>query len=223
MQYDNQIKLKQAMKVAIKEYENYKKNLMDKSMLVIYRDRNTKQLDYIIINFTGSNYYHLTGLAYKEDNGDDTKSFKFGSRFYSDLEDKKLSSLDLKIKDNNTELKIKALPFVSSQYKYSNMTGDFNESGIKLKLDKVIGNVSTCLGLKQIGLKTYAPASSLYDDTRKYAKITHQIVAIFLKDTNDVTPFKTIKYVAKGHNLENLTYNKDLKSLFSLEEYKSAT
>ena len=220
MKYDNQIKLKQAMNVAIKEFENYKKNLMDKSMLVIYRDRNTKMLDYLIINFTGSNYYHLTGLAYKEDEGDATKDLKFGSRFYGELEDKKLSINDLKIKDSTTALKIKALPFISSHYKYSNMTGDFNESGIKLNLDKVIGNTSVCLGLKKINSRTYAPASSLYDDTRKYAKIAHQIVAIFIKDTNDVAPFKTIKYVAKGHNLENLTYSDELKKLFSLEEYK---
>lgn len=126
----------------------------------------------------------------------------------------------MKIKDNNTALKIKALPFISSQYKYSNMTGDFNETGIKLQLDKVIGNVSTCLGLKKIGNKVYAPASSLYDDTRKFAKVTHQIVAIFIKKTDDLSPYKTIKYVAKGHNLESLTYNSELKSLFSLDEYK---
>lgn len=220
MRYDSEIKLQQALGTVIKEFDNYKNNLLDKSMLIIYRDRDTKQLDHIVINFTGNNYYHLTGLAYKEDNGDGTKNSHFGSKFYNDLKDKKLSVSNLKIKDNNTALKIKALPFISSQYKYSNMTGDFNETGIKLQLDKVVGNVSTCLGLKKIGTKIYAPASSLYDDTRKFAKVTHQIVAIFIKKTDDISPYKTIKYVAKGHNLENLTYNDELKSLFSLEEYK---
>lgn len=220
MVYNSETKLQQALNVVIKEFEKYKINLLCKSMLVIYRDRNTKQLDYIIIKFAGSNYYHLTGLAYKEDNSDNTKEEHFGSRFYKDLEDKKLSISNLKIKDNNTELKIKALPFVTSQYRYSNMTGDFNESGIKLQLDKVIGNVSTCLGLKQIGFKTFAPASSIYDDTRKFAKIAHQVVAIFIKETSDASQFETIKYVAKGHNLENLTYSAELKDLFSLEEYR---
>ena len=87
------------------------------------------------------------------------------------MDDKKLFISELKIKDNNTELKIKALPFISSQYRYCNMTGDFNESGIKLHLDKVIGNTKTWLGLKRVGYKKYAPASSLYDDTRKYARV----------------------------------------------------
>lgn len=125
MRYDNEIKLQQAFNTVIKEFENYKNNLLDKSMLIVYRDRNTKQLDYIIINFIGNNYYHLTGLAYKEDNGDAAKDSYLGSRFYNDLKDKKLSVSNLKI-----------------------------------------------------------------------------------------------KYVAKGHNLESLTYNSELKSLFSLDEYK---
>lgn len=147
----------------------------------------------------------------------------FGSRFYNDLEDKKLSIANLKIKDNNTALKIRALPFTTTQYRYSNMTGDFNGSGVKLQLDKMIGNVSTCLGLKQIGFKTFAPASSICGDIRKFVKVAHQIVAIFIKETGNTSQFKSIKYVAKGHNLENLTYSTELKGLFSLEEYKSST
>lgn len=102
------------------------------------------------------------------------------------------------------------------------MTGDFNELGIKLQLDKVVGNTSTCLGLKHISGKNYVPASSLYGDTRKYAQITHQIVAIFIKDTNDTDEYKTIKYVAKGHNLKNLTYSDELKNLILLEQYKKS-
>lgn len=220
MKYDNDIKLQQAFKIILKEFENYKNNLMNKSILVIYRNRETSNLDYIIIEFTGNNYYHLTGLIYKEDKGEETKSQHFGSKFYNALKDKKLSISELKVKDNNTELKIKALPFVSSQYRYSNMTGDFNESGLKLQLDKVIGNTKTCLGLKKIGYKKYAPASSLYDDTRKYAKVSHQIVSIFIKDMLDTAPYKTIKYVAKGHNLNHLKYDEELERLFTLEEYK---
>lgn len=220
MKYNNDVKLQQAFNVAVKEFENYKKNLIEKSVLVIYRNRITGDLDYIVIEFTGNNYYHLTGLVYKEDDGESTKAQRFGSRFYNALDDKKLSISELKIKDNNTELKIKALPFISSQYRYCNMTGDFNESGIKLHLDKVIGNTKTCLGLKKVGYKKYAPASSLYDDTRKYAKVSHQIVSIFIKDTVDTAPYKTIKYVAKGHNLNHLKYDKELEALFTLEEYK---
>lgn len=220
MKYNNEVKLQQAFKIVLKEFENYKKNLADKSVLVIYKNRETSKLDYIVIEFTGNNYYHLTGLVYKEDDDEMTKTYHFGSKFYNALNDKKLSIAELKIKDNNTELKIKALPFISAQYRYSNMTGDFNESGLKLQLDKVIGNTKTCLGLKKIAYKKYAPASSLYDDTRKYAKISHQIISVFVKNTADPIPFKNIKYVAKGYELDKLLYDEEVEQLFSLEEYK---
>lgn len=172
MNYTNDIKLQNALKEAIKQFKNYQVNLEDKSLMVIYRNRQTNVIDYIIVQFIGSNYYHLTGLAYKEDNND-SRDNHFGSRFYYDLVDKKLSIKDLKIKDNNTELKIKALPSIMTCYKYTNMIGDFNDSGLRLNLDKVMGNVTTYLGLKKIGEKVYAPASCLYGDVRNSAKVAH--------------------------------------------------
>lgn len=217
MNYTNDIKLQNALKEAIKQFKNYQVNLEDKSLMVIYRNRQTNVIDYIIVQFIGSNYYHLTGLAYKEDNND-SRDKHFGSRFYNDLVDKKLSIKDLKIKDNNTELKIKALPSIMTCYKYTNMIGDFNDSGLRLNLDKVMGNVTTYLGLKKIGEKVYAPASCLYGDVRNSAKVAHQVIAIFIKETNDIRPFSDIKYVAKGHNLNNLS--NEIKSLISLEKYQ---
>lgn len=87
MKYDNDIKLQQAFKIILKEFENYKNNLINKSILVIYRNRETSNLDYIIIEFTGNNYYHLTGLIYKEDKGVTSNSIYIYKRYagYSTL------------------------------------------------------------------------------------------------------------------------------------------
>ncbi|MCM1262136.1 MAG: PBECR4 domain-containing protein [Butyrivibrio sp.] len=188
--------------------------------MIIYRNRETNVIDYIIVQFIGSNYYHLTGLVYKEDNGN-LREQNFGSRFYDELVHKKLSIKDLKIKDNNTELKIRALPSIMTCYKYTNMIGDFNDSGLKLSLDKVMGNVNTYLGLKKISGKIYAPASCLYGDIRKSIKEVHQVIAIFIKETNEIYPFSDIKYAAKGHNLNNL--DNKIKEIISLEKYKTTS
>ncbi|MDE7431127.1 MAG: hypothetical protein K2N34_04330, partial [Lachnospiraceae bacterium] len=220
MKYTNDIKLQNALKEAVKQFKNYQKNLENKSLMIIYRNRETNDMDYIIVQFAGSNYYHLTGLAYKDD-ANDSKNGRFGSRFYKDLLDQKLSINDLKIKDNNTALKIKALPLITTCYRYTNMIGDFNHSGIQLNLDKVMGNISTYLGLKKISGKIYAPASCLYGDVRKAAKSIHQIIAIFIKNTADTSSFSDIKYVAKGHNLNNMNFNSEIKDLISLEKYSS--
>ena len=153
MKGNNETKLNEYIKIVIREFENFKKNLCDKSILVVYKDKATKELDYFTISILGSNYYHLTGLAYKNDDGIKNKNDKFGSLFYADLNDKKLSARNLKIKDGNTALKIKALPYITQFYAYSKMTGPFNGNGFKLQLDKVIGNPNICLGLKQISKK----------------------------------------------------------------------
>lgn len=218
MNYTNDIKLQNALKEAVRQFKNYQKNLEGKSLMIIYRNRETNDMDYIIVQFAGSNYYHLTGLVYKDDI-DDSKNGCFGSRFYKDLTDQKLSINSLKIKDNNTELKIKALPSITTCYRYTNMIGDFNNSGIRLNLDKVMGNISTYLVLKKISGKTYAPASCLYGDIRKAAKSIHQIIAIFIKDTEDLSPFSNIKYIAKGHNLNNMKFNSEIQELISLKTY----
>ena len=218
MNYTNDVKLSNALNVAIAQFKNYQKNLENRIMMVIYRNRTTNELDYILIEFTGTNYYHLTGLAYKEDTNDSIDGH-FGSRFYNALVNQKLSIRDLKIKDNNTELKIKALPSVTTCYKYTKMIGDFNNSGFQLALDKVMGNTTTCLGLKKIKNKKYAPASSLYTDTRKMIKNSQQIIAIFLKDIFSTHPFSEIKYVAKGCNLKNMQFPNSILELISLENY----
>ena len=201
----------------IKEFDNFQKNLNGKKFLVIYRDRNTNILDYIEIKIEGSNYYHLTGLAYKEDNGNKEDRVPYASRFYSELVDKKLSAKSLKFKDNNSQLKLWVLPSIMKYFQYSKMIGNFNESGIELKLDKVIGSTSVCLGLKKISRKMYAPASSLYGDTRKKAKQIHQVIAIFEKESEE--KYEKIKYVAKGQNLHSQKYSDELSKLFSLKLY----
>lgn len=207
---DNNAKLEEYVKVVIKEFKNFKKNLCDKSILVIYRDKETKELDYFTISILGSNYYHLTGLAYKNDSGIKNKDDKFASLFYADLIDKKLSANNLKIKDSNTALKIKALPFITQFYAYAKMTGPFNGNGFKLQLDRVVGNPNICLGLKHIGEKEYAPASSLYGDTRDYAKIINQVVAVFVKN-EDEAYYSEPTYTAKGFDINTIENDKILK------------
>lgn len=81
--------LAQAFKTAVKEFENYNKNLVNKSLLIMYKNRVSNEFYYITVEFAGANYYHLTGSIYKDDNQD--KTGKYGSRFYAETKNKKLS------------------------------------------------------------------------------------------------------------------------------------
>ncbi|MCM1187625.1 MAG: hypothetical protein NC251_13855 [Lachnoclostridium sp.] len=83
-----------------------------------------------------------------------------------------------------------------------------------------MGNVNTYLGLKKINGKLYAPASCLYGDMRKATEISHQVIAIFIKETEDTDSFSDIKYVAKGHNLGNINLSDEIKAQISLKNYQ---
>ncbi len=220
MKYGNDVKLNEYVKVVIREFENFKKNLDDKSILVIYKDKESKELDYFTISILGSNYYHLTGLAYKDDNGAGNKNDKFGSMFYADLKDRKLSAKNLKIKDSNTALKIKGLGYITKFYAYSKMTGPFNGNGFKLRLDSVVGNPNICLGLKRIDGKEYAPASSLYGDTRDYAAFTNQVVAVFVKGKEDAC-YSELKYTARGFDKSTIE-NKEILDKIKCPGFESS-
>ena len=57
----------------------------DKSVLVVYKDKEANAFDYFTISITGKNYYHLTGLAYKNDSGiknKDNNGSAFESAFF---------------------------------------------------------------------------------------------------------------------------------------------
>lgn len=207
---DNNAKLEEYVKVVIKEFKNFREYLEDKSVLVVYKEANA--FDYFTISITGKNYYHLTGLAYKNDSGIKNKDNKFASLFYADLIDKKLSANNLKIKDSNTALKIKILPYITQFYAYSKMTGPFNGNGFKLQLDRVVGNSNICLGLKHIGEKEYAPASSLYENIKKKAKFTNQVVAVFVKN-EDEAYYSEPTYTAKGFDIDTIENDEILNKI----------
>ena len=46
MKYTNDIKLQNALKEAVKQFRNYQKNLENKSLIIIYRNRETNDMDY---------------------------------------------------------------------------------------------------------------------------------------------------------------------------------
>lgn len=115
-------------------------------------------------------------------------------------------------KDSNTALKIKALPFITQFYAYAKMTGPFNGNGFKLQLDRVVGNPNICLGLKHIGEKEYAPASSLYENIKKKAKFTNQVVAVYTKKKDEAL-FCDLKYTAKGFDVNSIDNDEILNKI----------
>lgn len=60
---------KQAVSTVIKCGKEYKENLANTRLLVIYRDRILNEIKHIEVVFRPSNYQHLTGLLMIDDSG----------------------------------------------------------------------------------------------------------------------------------------------------------
>ena len=65
---------------------------------------------------------------------------------------------------------------------------------------------------KDIVLDDNAPASSLYGDTRDYAKFTNQVVAVYIKKKDEAL-FYDLKYTAKGFDVNSIDNNEILNKI----------
>lgn len=209
--------LNEARQLAISCAKQYEKNLVNKKLLVIYKDRNLNQMEYIEVLFSAENYQHLTGLELVDRRGEVKKGQ--AREFYRKCIEKKLSNKEIKFKDDGTtNLKLPALPSISRVHSITKITGDFNSGKPFLYSDKLIGGVNFCLGLKKVG-GIYVPVSALLEDIKKLVGNPSQVIAIFIKD-RDEEVYKTIKHVAKGVNLENIQLPEGDGFKVSLEEYR---
>lgn len=208
--------LNEARQLAINCVQQYEVHLLNKKLLIIYRDKTSNQIEFLEVLFLKKNYQHLTGLELIDSKG---KVIKHQSKnFYRKCKEKKLSNKEIKFKkDGTTNLKLAALPAISRVNSITKIIGDYNGKRPYLVVDKVIGGVNFCMGLKKVE-DGYAPASALLENIKNLTEEPSQVLAIFIKE-KDETIYKTIKHVAKGLNLNKITLPDKLLKIVSLEEY----
>jgi hypothetical protein len=80
-----------------------------------------------------------------------------------------------------------------------------------------MGGVNFCLGLsKENGI--YVPSSALLEDIKKLSDAPSQVLAILEKDMeSDI--YSVVKHVAKGINLNNITFPDEINNMLNLENY----
>lgn len=216
----NKTDISNARSIAISCAARYDKKLKDKQFLIIYKDTNKNILDYIEIVFLSYNYQHLTGLNLIDKNGNLLKNAsKF---FYKKCIDKKLGNKEIAFKDDGTtKLKLEALSALTDFTSISKITGDSNNRQPFLHIEKVVGGVNFCLGLrKNKDINKYVPVSALSKDIKTITDEPFQVLAILEKDYNDNACYKTFRYNAKGVNLLKVKLTEELKEMISFENYK---
>ncbi len=181
---------REILREIIESVKIYNENLLNKNLLFIYKDN--KKFSYIETKFLKSNFYHLTGLESKNINP------KF---FYEKCLNNKIKENEIKIrKDGTTMLKISVLRSLMNIHKNAKIIGDFNHTGIVLSTEKLVGNTTSCLGLKRID-KFYICNTLLKVDIRKVSINNRKIVSILSKNIQD-SKYKKITYIDKNYHKE---------------------
>ena len=194
--------------------KKYQQNLLNKILLVIYRDRLDNKIHFIEVVFRKRNYQHLTGLELIDNNGKVLRNQSLN--FYRKCIENKLSLNEIRFRqDGTTQLKLTALPILMDVTKITKITGDYNNLRPYLFVDKVMGGVNFCLGLS-LENNIYVPSSALLEDIKNLTNTPSQVLAILQKDITDIK-YTNVKHVAKGLSLEKLVLPDDIKKMINLE------
>lgn len=213
--------LDEARNVVMNCAKQYDKNLLGKKYLILYKDRLDNIMKFLEIQFEDINYQHLTGIELIDQNGTPRKNV--ASLFYVKCLHNTLRKNEIQFRaDGTTPLKLLALPVIMDIQKVTKIAGDYNNSRTYLVADKLIGNVNFCLGLKQLESGAFVPASALLEDIKKLTSKQSQVLAIFSKESKEAI-YNTIRYVAKGINLNHLNFPDDVKNKIALTNYKTPT
>ncbi len=196
--------------------KQYQQRLLNKKLIIIYREKRDNVIRYIEVVFHERNYQHLTGLELIDKNGDVLHNQSMN--FYRKCIENKLSVDELRFKpDGTTQLKLEALPVLMDITKITKITGDYNNVRPYLFVDKVIGGVNFCLGLSRDDT-VYVPSSALLEDIKRLTESPSQVLAILEKDV-DADIYSIIKHVAKGLNLSNITLPQEINAMIDLKNY----
>jgi hypothetical protein len=191
----------------------YRQKLLNKKMLIIYRDRNDNKIRYIEVVFYERNYQHLTGLELVGKDGRVQKNQSVN--FYRKCIENKLSTEEIQFKkDGTSQLKLEALPVLMDVTKITKITGDYNYSRPYLLVDKIIGGVNFCLGLSKEE-DVYVPSSALLENIKRLTDAPSQVLVILEKDIDEAL-YSIVKHVAKGLNLENIRLSDEINAMIDL-------
>ncbi len=151
----------------------YDKQLLNKSVLFIYKDRRALQFKETI--YQRGNFLHLTGVITKLSPKD----------FYKLCMQHRLSESDfMQAKNGTSDLKLRVLNELMHLPFRAKMIGDFDSLRLFLHTDLVAGSSYAAMGFIS-NRSVYIPNTALNEDTRKVVKEAFPILLTYRKDISD--------------------------------------
>ncbi|MGF0095743.1 PBECR4 domain-containing protein [Peptoniphilus sp. SGI.035] len=180
------------LKTIINSGNMFRKNLSNKSLLIISGSINAPNVNEI--EFQNSNFLHLTGVVTKV-NANNFMRMLEKSRI-------KISDWDYR-KDGTTQLKLRILPDIVNIHNRAKMIGVYDKRRVFMSTDLCIGNTFCYLGLIKTNRITnrnnnvYVPNTSIASNIISDTNSRERILAIYRKDKNKIK-YDDLTYLAKG-------------------------
>lgn len=193
-----------AIRIVITCAKIYEEELCGKHVLFIYQSK--AKLDYIETRFMKQNFLHLTGVKYSNNS----------KNFFRECRESKLVANSIALDSNGTtELKLRILPQIVRINRSARMIGDYNNSKALLVTEKLVGGVCGCIGFVRDG-HIFVPNTALNEDIRDISRNNcSRILAVFTKPSES-TIYRTPTYVAKGVDISDVLYYRNVMHLFEI-------
>lgn len=203
------------IKKLVEGAKNYKENLQNKNLFIVYRDR--EEAKYIELVFLARNFMHLTGIRAIGKDG----KYKTANQFYQACLNYKLSNKDICVKeDGTTKLKLDIIDKMIHIEQNCKMIGIYNDSKKELITEMLLGNIHMCLGIIKGIKEYYIPNTLLKQDIRKLTRKTYPIIGIWKKNRNE-KEYQQVVYINKKIEMDFLQKNKVLYKKIKIEKEKT--
>lgn len=198
------MKKSSALKLISNSARIYSDRLLNNNYLFI-TDSNL----YLETCFKETNFKHLTGVESKLS----------PKQFYKNALDSKLTEKDIDYKENGTtQIKLNILESILDIQKVTKMLGIYNKNNLTnvlLSTEKLIGNTNYCMGFKNIDNSLYyVPNTVLKEDIRNITISTSRVLCILKKHQKNKV-YEEICYTAKGVNIREIQYIKEIQNKIS--------
>lgn len=193
------MKKEDAIKIITKCVSDYQSYLSNKNILFVYGT--LQNPNYLEATFLPRHFLHLTGVEIN-------KNRIFSSTdFYKRALNNRLSPHDFSFPKNGTaELKLMILPSLMKIHCSAKMIGDYNFVKPILYTEKLVGNITACLGfVKDADIEYYIPNTVLQEDIRDITQKPQQRILAVLRKNIKQENYEEICYLAKGISLQDIS------------------
>ena len=193
---------KDIIRLVVSGAEEYHTHLENRNLMFFFGSPDAPETMEAV--FHPRNFLHLTGLRLYPNR------IRSSTEFYNRCLRHRLSPDDFFLPEDGTaEMKLQILPGIVKIHQSAKMAGEYESTKIFLYTEKLVGNVSTCLGFTKDG-QYYIPNTALREDIRNVTRRPALRMLAILRKPIREPAYREICYQAKGIAVQALLYRAGL-------------